>query len=864
MANLDLAVILSLVDKVTGPAKRVNAVTGRMVENLRDSQKAVKELGRLSKSIQHFEGLNEKLGGTSTKLAEANRQVKYFKRQMEIAGKSGAGAFSRDLDRAKSSVLKLTKSQRALQERVTESSRKLKAAGVDTRNLAKAKALLANKIGALNKKLQVQATKLALVRKGMNSLKRAGAGLKKLAIWGGIPAAVGGAALGINLLKTAESFERYEAILKALEGSEDKAKEAMDWVSEFAKNTPLQLEGVVDAYTKLKSFRLDPKATLQPMVDMNAKLGGNQEKLEGIILAVGQAWTKQKLQAEEAMQLIERGVPVWDLLAEKTGKTGAELMGMATAGQLGRKHIQMLIDAMGQDAAGAATDQMKTWGGMVSNLGDAWTRFQKLIMDSGPFERVKELLAGVLDKIDAMAASGALQAWAERVGERILQVIDALVSGAKQAYAFAQEIRDAAARVAEFVGGWDRLALIILAMNFAPIIAAIAAVGVALTTLATMALAHPVILLLAGLAAGAVLIIKNWDKIKAAIAPVLDEWARMGSAIKERWNQLMAWFGGLPERFVAFGKAIIDGLGRGIDQAWVSVKTKFQSMLDWLPDIVRKQLDLQSPSKVFAGFGRDIMLGLGQGMAAQENAVMARVERVTEKIKQAGAGMAPGATSARPAATSHLGVRATAGPNMRFSGSPVARTGKAVIEGAGRGLGRAWASVKSRVQTLLGGLPNIVREQMGQAAPLRLFAGFGRDIMLGLGQGMAAQERPLLDRAGRIAARLKRAGAGMALSAAVALPVTAGATPGARQDAAAIGTALAASRTPTANIAPLAASPAPAKAGTTHYTAGPISITVNGVPGMDELKVAELVAQKLEQAQRQQITRARSRLFDDN
>ena len=59
------------------------------------------------------------------------------------------------------------------------------------------------------------------------------------------------------------------------------------------------------------------------------------------------------LVGEEALQLIERGVPVWDLLAKATGRNVQELQKMSEAGQLGRDVILQLIDAMGRQNAGA-------------------------------------------------------------------------------------------------------------------------------------------------------------------------------------------------------------------------------------------------------------------------------------------------------------------------------------------------------------------------------------------------------------------------------------------------------------------------------------------------------------------------------
>ncbi|MCW7554954.1 tape measure protein [Endozoicomonas gorgoniicola] len=63
---------------------------------------------------------------------------------------------------------------------------------------------------------------------------------------------------------------------------------------------------VADAFTALKNFGLDPMdGTLQAIVDQTSKLGGGMERLNGISLALGQAWAKQKLQGEEILQLVE-------------------------------------------------------------------------------------------------------------------------------------------------------------------------------------------------------------------------------------------------------------------------------------------------------------------------------------------------------------------------------------------------------------------------------------------------------------------------------------------------------------------------------------------------------------------------------
>ncbi len=166
-----------------------------------------------------------------------------------------------------------------------------------------------------------------------------------------------------------------------------------------------------------------------------AATGGGAEQLDGLVLALGQAWTKGKLQGEEALQMLERGVPVWDLLAKKMGVTSAEVQELATKGKLGRKEITLLIDALAERNKGASEGMAKTWDGIISNLMDHWTRFQVMVMDSGVFDYLKSRLQSVLTVLDKMAADGRLQAWADRIASVMLNTLTAIWSFGERAVA---------------------------------------------------------------------------------------------------------------------------------------------------------------------------------------------------------------------------------------------------------------------------------------------------------------------------------------------------------------------------------------------------------------------------------------------
>jgi tape measure domain-containing protein len=205
------------------------------------------------------------------------------------------------------------------------------------------------------------------------------------------------------IISTIVEYERLEKTLQAVEGSAGGARVALDAIKGLAQNSPFQVTQLTESYIKLKAFGLDPlDGTMQALIDQSSKLGGSQETLNGIVLAVGQAYAKQKLQGEEILQLVERGVPVWDLLSKALGKTAAELQSMSEKGQLGRREIALLIQEIGGESAGAALEQMDTLGGVLSNLQDAAANFAAALGEAG----LSRILKSVANLLNYLATEG--------------------------------------------------------------------------------------------------------------------------------------------------------------------------------------------------------------------------------------------------------------------------------------------------------------------------------------------------------------------------------------------------------------------------------------------------------------------------
>lgn len=250
----------------------------------------------------------------------------------------------------------------------------------------------------------------------------------------GNAAAVMGAALTAGLgflaksvIDTGAQFETLEVQLEALEGSAEKGKQALEWIREFAGATPLSLSETSRAFVQLRNFGIDPtNGSLLAAVDSAAMMGKGIEHVMGITLAMGQAWSKGKLQGNDILQLIDRGIPVWALLSEVMGKSVEEVQELSAKGKIGRVEMQKFFDAMGKRASGASEKMSKTWAGIMGRMGDIWEDFNKRIADAGVFESSKKRLETLLELFQRWQKDGTMDKVAKKVSDTMEKISDAV------------------------------------------------------------------------------------------------------------------------------------------------------------------------------------------------------------------------------------------------------------------------------------------------------------------------------------------------------------------------------------------------------------------------------------------------------
>lgn len=186
--------------------------------------------------------------------------------------------------------------------------------------------------------------------------------------------AIGSGLVGRSMLTAAGNMEQNEIAFTTMLGSAEKAKAFLKELQDFAAKTPFDLPGILAASRKLLAFGFTGESII-PMLtsigDAAAAAGGGPEVIDRITTAIGQMQAKQKVSAEEMMQLTEAGIPAWDMLAKGIGKTTAETMKLAEQGKISAgTGIPALLGGMSQRFGGLMGKQADTLQGRWSNFKD--------------------------------------------------------------------------------------------------------------------------------------------------------------------------------------------------------------------------------------------------------------------------------------------------------------------------------------------------------------------------------------------------------------------------------------------------------------------------------------------------------------
>jgi tape measure domain-containing protein len=191
------------------------------------------------------------------------------------------------------------------------------------------------------------------------------------------------------------------------EDAAQKAKSHLKDLIDFGAKTPFRAEQLIGLSQQLQAVGFKAEEiipTLTSIGDAVAGLGGDPQKLDRIILQLGQIKTKGKVSGEELTTLAESSIPAWKYLAEYAGKTVADVQKLAQQNKLDADvAVKVIVAGMGRDFKGLMKDTEGTYSSMWSTIEDLNQQRASEAFEPA-FEQVKRGMAGAIGGLSSSAA----------------------------------------------------------------------------------------------------------------------------------------------------------------------------------------------------------------------------------------------------------------------------------------------------------------------------------------------------------------------------------------------------------------------------------------------------------------------------
>jgi hypothetical protein len=184
----------------------------------------------------------------------------------------------------------------------------------------------------------------------------------------------------MKTISVAREFDKINASLVTMTGSQEKADRAFARIQNFAATTPFDLAQVANAFVKLKALGLDPsEEALQSYGNTAASLGGD---LNQMVEAVADAATG------EFERLKEFGITA----RSELDKVTFTFQGLPTTIGKNAAEIEAYLMGLGQiQFAGAMAERADTLDGAISNLGDSFDSLFLTIAQAGAGQVFEDL-----------------------------------------------------------------------------------------------------------------------------------------------------------------------------------------------------------------------------------------------------------------------------------------------------------------------------------------------------------------------------------------------------------------------------------------------------------------------------------------
>ena len=289
---------------------------------------------------------------------------------------------------------------------------------------------------------------------------------------------------------------------------------------------------------------------MKTIVDVGSAYGLTREQIEGANLALTQMQMSGKIGQQDMMQLINAGIPAWQLLSESMGLPVAQLKEMSSKGELTQQAIDTLFQSMQTKCQGATANMNGTLSAAFSNLDEV----------------VHNTMASVGDIISkAFNVQGVSSALSDFVGKfrQDLEYIKTLMQNMSFREAFEKEY-GAIADVIELIGNLAAAYMIVRAAQIA--VAAAQAIINALT-------GNWGNLVLTVIVAALLYAYQHIDQIKAG-------WQTCCEAVQNGCKSIESWFANAGSTISNAWHSVVDGIVNTFKAGVEKLKNIWKGIVD--------------------------------------------------------------------------------------------------------------------------------------------------------------------------------------------------------------------------------------------------------------------------------------------
>ena len=119
-----------------------------------------------------------------------------------------------------------------------------------------------------------------------------------------------------------------------------------------------------------------------------------------------------------------------------------------------------------------------------------------------------------------------------------------------------------------------------------------------------------------------------------------EKWKSFKKNWDDAWNSLVDTLKELPQKFLNYGKNIVQGLIDGINKGIESAKKSVSGLAKAILDKFTTDTGIHSPSKVFKGYGGYLIEGLVNGISAAKDLAVNAIQSVSDAVKIVGSQLA--------------------------------------------------------------------------------------------------------------------------------------------------------------------------------------------------------------------------------